>query len=254
MTPFFGGRRDHQGGDDSPRPDARPRLRELAAEFARPAPPGLWTVHTESDPWRITDGHDFLQLLCDKFATVRRADGAVLFRRSPDVAATARPSLTDGLIAGVVNTVLGTDPTITPYTSGSAGGSNLMAPARWLIKDAAGVAVARIAGDGHAAQIDLLPAGPLNARLIAQRLPPESVERIRALGPLRYSITRGDARAGTGQLSGPAGQSIAIDQFAYLPPVRRSGTMRSDLGSWTVEIINNPFPASWLFALLRSTK
>ena len=211
-------------------------------------------MYTETDPWRITDGHNVVQLLCDKTATVRRADGAVLFRLSPDVAATARPNFADGLISAVVNTALGTDPTITPYTSGAAAGSSATASSHWLIKDAAGVAVARVARARDGAQIELLPAGPLNKRLIAQRLAPESVEHIRALGPLHYSITQGDPRAGTGQLSGPAGQHIAVDQFAYLPPVTRGGTLHSDLGSWTVDIVRNPFPASWLFAFLRSTK
>jgi hypothetical protein len=254
MPTFFGRRADRHGDDGSPRPAARLGLRELAAEFSHPAPPGRWTVHTETDPWRITDGHNVVQLLCDETATVRRADGAVLFRLAPDIAATARPNFADGLISGVINTALGTDPTATPYATGSGGGSNMMAPSRWLMKDAAGVAVARIATSDGATQIELLPAGPLNARLIAQRLSPESVAHIRALGPLHYSITHGDHGAGTGRLSGPAGQPIAVDQFGYLPPVRRGGTMHSDLGSWTVEIMQNPFPASWLFALLRSTK
>jgi hypothetical protein len=173
MPPFFDRPRDQHGDHNSPRPAARPRLRDLAAEFARPAPPGAWTVHTETDPWRIIDGHDVVPLLCDKSATVRRTDGAVLFRLVPDIAA-ARPSLMDGLISGVINTALGTDPTVATPTrpAGSGGRSNMMTHSHGLIKDAAGVTVARISGAGDAAQIELLPAGPLNKRLIAQRLHP----------------------------------------------------------------------------------
>jgi hypothetical protein len=252
MASFFDRLLGHRAETDAPQRTAQPP--DLAAAFAHPEGPGRWTVLPDNDPWRIVDGQGITRLLCDKRATVRTIGGAALFRLVPDLAATIGPSVIEGVALGVVGDLTGTGSDVSNSASSTRRPNPMAQPPR-LIRDAtAALVIAKVVDAADGSHIELLPPGMINDRVIARRLSPELAAQIRALGPLTYRITDGDPTTGAGELSGPSGHAVATDEFTYLPPVRRSGTVRYGLAGWAIEIIDNPFPASWLLALLRATK
>jgi len=228
---------------------------DWTAEFAYPAPTGNWTVLLDADPWRIVDDAGVVRLLCDKHAAVRSVDGDRLLRLAPDIAGTMAPRTKSGLIDGLVENVVGAalgDNLNTGMPIGGWGGGPRMNS--WLVRELAGLVIARVAPEVNGSTIELLPGGAVNSKLIGRRFTHQLATAIEALGPLTYSIAEGGPIRGVGQLRGPAGQLVATDRFTYLPPVVASGTLRRALGAWTFSVDDNPFPLAWLIALLRATK
>jgi hypothetical protein len=252
MASFFDRLLGHRAETDAPHRAAESP--DLAAAFAHPEGTARWTVLLDNDPWRIVDDRGVTRLLCDKRTTVRTTGGAALLRLAPDLAATIGPSVIEGVALGVVGDLTGTGYDVSNSASSTRRPNPMAQPPR-LVRDAtAGLVIAKVVDAADGSHIELLPPGMINDRVIARRLSPELATQIRALGPLKYRITDGDPTNGAGELSGPSGHAVATDEFTYLSPVRRSGTVRCGLAGWAIEIINNPFPASWLLALLRATK
>lgn len=223
-------------------------------EFAHPAPPGRWIVQPDRDQWRILDDRGVVRLLFDKGASVRTINGDRLLSLAPDIAGTMVPRSSAGVVDGVVEFALGAALGPSPQTGMPIGGWGGAGMSSWLVRETGGLVIARVDAQTEGGRIELLPGGALNSKLIARRFSPALATHVRALGPLGYALIKGSPIDGVGQLRGPAGQVIATDRFTYLAPVRRSGTLRRDLGTWTIDVDNNPFPLAWLVALLRATK
>jgi hypothetical protein len=228
---------------------------DWAAEFAHPAPRGIWTVLLDADPWRIVDASGVVRLSCDKHATVRSVEGGRLLRLAPDIAGTMAPrtrsGVIDGLVENAVGAALGENLNTGMPIGGWGGGPRMNS---WLVRERAGLVIARVDAEVNGSTIELLPGGAVNSKLIGRRFTHQLATAIGALGPLTYSIVEGNPVRGVGQLRGPAGQLVATDRFTYLPPVVASGTLRRALGAWTFIVDDNPFPLAWLIALLRATK
>jgi hypothetical protein len=235
----------------------RPRYSPMDwnAEFARPAPRGDWAVLVDSDPWRIVDDAGAVRLLCDGHATVRSVNGDRLLRLAPDIAGTlvprTRSGAVDGLVEFAVGSAIGENLNTGMPIGGWGGGPQMNS---WLIRELAGLVIARVDPQANGHSIALLPGGPLNTKLIGRRLTRQLATAIGALGPLTYSIIEGSPSHGVGQLRGPAGQLAATDRFTYRPAVQAAGTQRRALGAWTFSVDDNPFPLAWLIAMLRATK
>ncbi|MEA3130658.1 MAG: hypothetical protein QOF46_2453 [Paraburkholderia sp.] len=232
-------------------PNGDPWL-DLATEFRQPERPGRWTVFTGRYPWQIVDGSGTLRFVCDERATVFRGDGGDLFQIDENNFHDAKGQLRNAALGGLLGGLLGSRSTADERRESER---RVAAPAQaWLIREEGALTIANvvIAGAGGV-DIDLLPSGWLNDRVVAVRATPELAAYIRGLGPVRYRLTAGGRDNGRGELRGPAGHVIAVDQFTCVP-VRQAEYTRHDVTQWSYQIFNNPFPASWVFAMLRSTK
>jgi hypothetical protein len=106
-----------------------------------------------------------------------------------------------------------------------------------------------IVADGHRASegivIRVLPGGVVNQKLVARALDPELAEAVIRSGPWTYRVTA----PGQGELRGHDGQLFACDAFTRSTAAAPSDR-RGNLTWWTVRVDENPFPPSWLFAVL----
>jgi len=86
--------------------------------------------------------------------------------------------------------------------------------------------------------VRVLPSGPVNQRFIARALTPAVAEALTRSGPW-FNRIRGRGR---GELRNRDGDLLGADRFT-----------RSESGAltyWTIRVEDNPFPTSWLFAVL----
>lgn len=211
-------------------------------------------MHLDAEPWRVVDDRGVVRLVCDKRATVRTVDGERLLSLAPDIAGTIAPRTSAGVIDGLVDFAAGAALGSNSQTGMPIGGWAGPRLNSWLVRETAGLVIARVDAQSEGSRIELLPGGALNAKIVARRFAAEFAAHIRGLGPLSYAILEGSVVDGVGQLRGPAGQVVATERFTYHAPVQRSGALRRDLASWAIHVDNNPFPLAWLVAFLRATK
>ncbi|MDT7577536.1 MAG: hypothetical protein QOH17_3869 [Pseudonocardiales bacterium] len=106
-----------------------------------------------------------------------------------------------------------------------------------------------IVADCHRASdgivIRVLPGGVVNQKLVARALEPDLAEAVIRSGPWTYRVTA----PGQGELRGHDGQLFACDAFTRSTPADPPDR-RGNLIWWTIRIDENPFPTSWLFAVL----
>ncbi len=243
-----------QGADKSPRSRGRYRPRDWAEDFAHPAPRGHFVVQVDTEPWRVVDDRGAVWLLVDNGASLRAPNGDRLLSLAPDIAGSIVPRTSSGLVEGLAEFALGAAIGDNPQTGMPMGGYGGAQMNSWLIKEFAGLVIARVEPQKAGSLIELLPTGALNNKIVRRRFSPELAAKIRAMGPLTSAIVEGSPINGVGQVRGPAGELVATERFAYREPVTRSGTLRRDLGAWTIDVDNNPFPLAWVVAVLRSTK
>jgi hypothetical protein len=93
--------------------------------------------------------------------------------------------------------------------------------------------------------IRVLPGGPVNQRFIARALAPAVAEALSQSGPWLYRMFG----HGQGELRNRDGHLLAADTFTRSVS-SGSSDRRGDLTYWTIHVAENPFPTSWLFALL----
>ncbi len=254
MSSLFDRLRGQRPEQDAEHPRGRYRTPDWGAEFAHPASPGRFTMQLDVEPWRVLDDWGVVRLTCDNRATVRSPEGARLLTLAPDIAGTVIPRTSAGFIDGLIEAATGTGAGPSPQTGPAAGARGGPRLNSWLVRETAGMVIARVDAQPDASMIELLPGGALNSKIVDRRFSPEFAAHIRGLGPLHYAVVGGGVTDGVGQLRGPAVQVVAGDRFIYRPPVQRSGALRRDLGTWTIDVANNPFPLAWLVALLRATK
>jgi hypothetical protein len=93
--------------------------------------------------------------------------------------------------------------------------------------------------------IRVLPGGPVNQRFVARALTPAVAEALTRSGPWLYRMSG----PGHGELRNQDGHLLAADTFARSAP-SGSSDLRGGLTYWMIRVAENPFPTSWLFALL----
>jgi hypothetical protein len=92
--------------------------------------------------------------------------------------------------------------------------------------------------DGSA-QIELLPGGRLNDKLIDRALPADATARIRASSPLHHTLDEGN----TAELTDPSSRVLARAAYGSADPSTPGS-------SWMIDVLDNDLPAVWLFAIL----
>ena len=203
-------------------------------------------------PWQVVDGHGTLRFVCDERAMVFRGDGGDLFQIEENNVHNMKGQLLEGALGGLLGGLFGSRSSADEARESEG---RVAAPAQaWTIREEGALIIAKAVNAGAGGvDIEPLPSGWINDKVVARRATPDLAAYIRRLGPVHHRVTEGGRDKGRGELRGPAGHVIAVDQFTCVP-VRKSGYTHHDVTQWSFQIFNNPFPASWVFAMLRSTK
>lgn len=93
--------------------------------------------------------------------------------------------------------------------------------------------------------VRVLSGDAANQRFVARALAPAVAEALTSSGPLLYCLQGLDR----GELRDRADNLLASDRFSRAPSGAGSDP-RGGLIYWSIRVEENPFPTSWLFALL----
>lgn len=226
------------------RAPSRPDRHRTADGLADPVRHAEWTVRLGRD-WQLLDNHGAVLAVTspDRSYSVRSTDGYLLTQT--DVALIDADDVAAAAFAGVANAASPAGPGI------DRGGGHGPRPtsderAKLRIRDTNS---RMIIAESHRAPggivIRVLPGGPVNQQLVARTLAPPVADALIHSGPWVYGVPA----PGRGELRNRAGQLLARDTFTRLTPVSTSDR-RGGLTWWSVDVEENPFPTSWLFAVL----
>lgn len=232
-------------GREPGRPD---RLQSTAAALADPVRHAEWTVRLGAD-WQLLDNRSAVLAVTnpERAYSVRSADGYLLTQT--EVAVIDAEDLTAASAAGLLNGALfALSAAMGVDIDGGAHGAR-HAPderAKLRIRDTRS---RMIIADCHRTPggivVRVLPGGGVNQRFVTRALAPAVAEALTRSGPWLYRLPG----SGRGELRNRDGQLLAADTFTRSETSGSSGG-RGGLIYWSVRVEENPFPTSWLFALL----